>query len=89
MTTYTVTYVDAKGGGELTTFVEADGVEKDPHWVSFYTEEVRPDKYDPTAGCVCGARPIMRSGMPGKKKSVAFWPASRIRSVQVSQNVDN
>lgn len=86
MTTYFVTYVDSKGGTDLTTLVEADGVEKDPHWVTFYAEA--PREADVFGGCECSPRKAVRS-FPGKKSVVALYPSGRIRSVQVSDNVDH
>lgn len=83
MTTYRVTYADAKGGSEISTFVDADVMERDPHWVTFYTEESRPDVLD--SGCECGGQTRVRRIVSGKRKMVALFPYGRVREVRVAE----
>lgn len=88
MTQYTVTYIDATGG-EVSTFVEADDVQKDPHWVTFSQSEAVAVYAPVEAGCACGGsfNRVRPSGL-SKKRVVAIFPAHRIRRVEKSIDAD-
>lgn len=87
MTTYTVTYCDAKGGSEVSTFVEAAGVERDPHWVTFYAETTDTEQnVDGTFCPNCTPLGGMRKARNvTRRQTVALFPTPRIRSVVVSE----
>lgn len=84
MTMYRVTYVNAQVRGEVSTFVEADIIERDAHWVSFIQTQVEETTYA-SGGCDNCGRTIARPLPPRTtRKIVALYPSQRVRSVELS-----
>ncbi len=83
--TYTVTFLDGKGA-ELSTFVDADNVSYDAHWVSF-KRTVPPKAVDHSETCDnCGRLAVRpRIGSIAGSNIVAIYPAPRVRRVELSE----
>lgn len=80
MRTYRLAVIDSAGGKECIHTVQADSVEKDSHWVTFYVAEQKEDVFQNNCDN-CGRGAVRPRMVAQGRHVVAMFPANRVRSV--------